>query len=793
MSLLFHQVRVPLRFAAPVLLALLAACSGDTGTDALTPGVGPTGVPNYSGIGIRPQTVAVLAGDTVRLSSWGFLPNGDSLAAPVRWTAEGGTIDSDGLYHAADQEGTYPVVASSPAIGLSDTASISVLPKLAGVRIEPDSVALAPGAVQTLRLIGLRTNGTELVLPANWAATGGGISSEGTYSAGQASGRFQVVATQLVATTPPLADTAVIVIAAPTASLVGLATAPADTAISAGQSVQFGVTGVWSDSSRSIPAVTWSATGGTITPDGLFRAGTQGGGFQVVATASDGRTATAHVTISAPTVTRFTLSPGSATVAAYDSVAFSAAAAWSDGGNHPVTVSYATTGGTITASGIYHAGSATGMFLVIAACSCGRADTANVTVQARAPQPVLTQLAIAPSSVAIAAGGTQQFTVSATWSDGSHSLPLLTFGATGGAVTANGLYTAGSGAGAYRVIAASGAGGPADTATVTVTAAAPTLRQLASARGFQIGTAVRDTAFSKDAAYRQVLSTEYNSIVPEDATDFWPIHPGANQYSFAAADALVSFARANDITIHGHSLVWYSWIPTWVTGGGYTNEQIGAILKDHITTVVGRYRGQIASWDVVNEVIDNQHCCGLQSSFWLDRLGPQYIDSAFVWAHQADPRAKLFLDDYGTEVVNPKSSAVLALAQALKSRGVPIDGVGFQMHILHVFPAPTSAQIQTNFERFAAAGFDIRITEMDVDIPDDGTTAALESQAATYRAVLDACLRVSRCGEFTTWGFSDRFSWVPQQFPGYGRALPFDSNYQPKPAFDSLLARLAAP
>ena len=425
----------------------------------------------------------------------------------------------------------------------------------------------------------------------------------------------------------------------------------------------------------------------------------------------------------------------------------------------------------------------------IVAAVGGLADTATLIVLTG----VLVHVDLAPASATLPPAGTIQFAVSGTWTDGSSTAPAVTYFATGGTITPDGLYTAGTAPGTFAVIAIQQGGTTADTSVVTVTAgSAPTLRLLASARHFAMGAAVRDSAFRNDAQYLQTLVTQYNSIVPEDATDFWPIHPGPSEYAFAAADALVSFAQANGMVIHGHSLSWYAWIPTWITGGGYTNDQLRAILKDHITTVVGRYRGRIVSWDVVNEV-ENVSGTGLRSSFWVDHLGPEYIDSAFVWAHRADPAAKLYLNDYATETINPKSDAVLALAQALKGRGVPIDGVGFQMHILHFWPPPTSAQIQANFARFASAGFDIRITELDVDVADTAGAAALASQGATYRAVLDACLRIPRCIELTTWGFTDRYNWVPQQFPGYGRALPFSSTYQPKPAFDSLVIRLGQP
>lgn len=791
--------RISSRLALLTAAAAILSCEQGVTSDLLTPIGGSGEEPAYLGLSVSPRDQSINVGDSLQLHAWGHMPGGDTIAASVKWVTSGGTINPSGWFNAT-AAGTFQVRAiSQTRRGLEDSVAVTVrlseapIARIVRIDASPDSFAASPGATQAMQVVAQLSDGSQQVVTGQWTATGGTITPSGTFTAGQAPGDFQAIVSVQDANGQLVTDSVRIRIAAPAATLTQLSVTPAQPTAIAGTAIQFAASGSWSDGSSVKPAVTWSASGGSVDAAGLYRAGTIAGHFSVTATAQQGgRAATSQVTIIGLRLTALVLTPKSTTLQAGGSVQFAAATAWNDGLSHPSSLSYSTTGGTITSSGLYRAGGAVGSFLVIVTCTCGPADTAHVTVQGNAaPVPVLQQLILTPSAVSLAPGGTQQFTAAGTWSDGSTAMPAATYSVTGGTMTSDGRYTAGLTPGEFQVIAQQTGGTKADTSTVAINAT--TLRQLASARGFQIGAAVRDTAFSRDAAYRQVLATQYNSIVPEDATDFWPIHPGPNQYSFAAADALVSFAQANGMTIHGHSLVWYSWIPTWVTAGGYSDAQIRDILRDHIMTVVGRYRGKIASWDVANEVIDNQQCCSLQRSFWLDRLGPEYIDSAFVWAHRADPAAKLYLDDYATELINPKSNALLALAVALKSRGVPIDGVGFQSHILHVFPAPTSAQIQANFARFANAGFGIRITEMDVDVSDAGSTTTLASQGATYAAVLDACLRVPRCTELTTWGFTDRFNWVPQQFPGFGRAMPFDANYRPKPAFDSLRVRLGNP
>ena len=328
--------------------------------------------------------------------------------------------------------------------------------------------------------------------------------------------------------------------------------------------------------------------------------------------------------------------------------------------------------------------------------------------------------------------------------------------------------------------------------TVLAAVHPPALRALAAARGFVMGTSVDVNALRLDPQFRQQLAAEYNGVTSEWAMKFGPIHPRMLVYNFTEADRLVAFAKSSDMTVHGHTLVWGEGLPAWVSQGKLTTTQLLAVLHDHITTVVGRYRGSIASWDVVNEVVDDS--VPLRNTLWLQVIGPAYIDSAFVWAHRADPTARLYLNENHAEGITAKSTRLLALVRGLRARGIPIDGVGFQAHLVLSPAPPAAADIQANFSRFAAAGFDIRVSEMDVRVPDTASSAALEQEAELYRAVLDACLRIgTRCTGFTSWGFTDKYSWIPKFYPRYGRALPFDASYQPKPADDSLAARLQQP
>ena len=223
--------------------------------------------------------------------------------------------------------------------------------------------------------------------------------------------------------------------------------------------------------------------------------------------------------------------------------------------------------------------------------------------------------------------------------------------------------------------------------------------------------------------------------------------------------------------------------------GSFTKAEMLQILHDHITAVVTRYKGRIQTWDVVNEAIDDGKW---RDTFWYARIGPEYVDSAFVWAHRADPQAKLFYNDYGIEIVGPKTDTVAALLERLQQRGIPVDGVGLQCHFNMEY-APPSEELLASISFFAARALDIRISEFDVWMRDtDATTPeARAKQAAIYGAMLRACLAIQRCRAFVSWGFTDRYSWVPEVFPDLGSALPFDANYRPKPALEAMLESLS--
>ncbi len=317
------------------------------------------------------------------------------------------------------------------------------------------------------------------------------------------------------------------------------------------------------------------------------------------------------------------------------------------------------------------------------------------------------------------------------------------------------------------------------------------LRQLAQSFGFYMGAAAEPHLLTQDPQYGPMLAGEYNALTPENALKFGPLSPARGVYNFQPADALVAFAGLNGMRVRGHTLVWHEQLPAWFVQGRFSRDELLVLLENHIKTVVGRYRGRIAAWDVVNEALD--FLGTLRFTPWLTGIGPEYIELAFRWAHEADPNALLFYNDYDIEGRSLKSQAAYNLVKGLVERGVPIHGVGFQMHVgLH--RAPNIADVRANMDRLAALGLKVEITEMDVTTwAGTGTLdERLQAQAEIYRQVLELCVTHPACIGFTTWGFTDRYTWIPRHTGHPDVPLPLDTNYLAKPAYQALSDVLAA-
>lgn len=313
------------------------------------------------------------------------------------------------------------------------------------------------------------------------------------------------------------------------------------------------------------------------------------------------------------------------------------------------------------------------------------------------------------------------------------------------------------------------------------------LRQLAQSRNLSIGAAVAVAPLRSDAKYQATLKREFNMLTPENALKIANVHPSRTRYDFSDADAVVNFATANGMQVRGHTLVYGKYLPDWLDKGQFSRDEMLNILHEYIQTIVGRYKGRIAVWDVVNEAVDDNGA--LRDTVFLRTIGPDYITYAFQWAHEADPQAQLFYNDFGGEDLGQKSNAIYALLQDLIKRGVPINGVGLQMHLSLTKPLNMS-DVAANINRLGALGLQVHITELDVETKGSpgSTQDHLQAQATVYREVTAACLHSSACKAIVTWGFTDQFTWLTGDIP-----LPFDKTYQPKPAYYALEQALMQP
>ncbi|KAH9828201.1 putative endo-1,4-beta-xylanase [Teratosphaeria destructans] len=303
------------------------------------------------------------------------------------------------------------------------------------------------------------------------------------------------------------------------------------------------------------------------------------------------------------------------------------------------------------------------------------------------------------------------------------------------------------------------------------------------------GTATDNPEFSNTSYTQQLQNTlDFGQITPGNSMKWDATEPERNTFSFAAGDVIADLAKANGQKLRCHVLVWYNQLPSWVSGGGFDNDTLIEILENHIMNEVSHYRGQCYSWDVVNEAISDNGDGSYRSNVFYETIGEAYIPIAFAAAAAADPDAKLYYNDYNIEHPGPKATAALNIVQMVQAYGAKIDGVGLQSHFIVGNTPSTSTQVSA-MQAFTALGVEVAITELDIRTTIPATSAAQTQQAIDYATTIAACMQVERCVGVTIWDWTDKYSWVPSTFPGYGAALPWDEELRKKDdVYDAILS-----
>ncbi|MEO5890009.1 MAG: endo-1,4-beta-xylanase [Ferruginibacter sp.] len=317
---------------------------------------------------------------------------------------------------------------------------------------------------------------------------------------------------------------------------------------------------------------------------------------------------------------------------------------------------------------------------------------------------------------------------------------------------------------------------------------------------FTMGVAVSPRSLKTGEA--DLVVQQFGSMTPENAMKMGPIHPKENEYNWRDADSIAAFAKRNQLKLRGHTLCWHNQTPDWLfkdsAGKQVSKEVLLQRLKDHITTVVKRYKGIVYAWDVVNEAISDSKDEYLRNSLWYQICGEDYIAKAFQYAHEADPDALLFYNDYN-EISPVKREKIYRLVKSLKDAGIPIHGIGLQGH--WAINEPTHSQLDSTIRRFTELGLKIQLTELDISVypkehnarekkPEDANTIFTPGKEQQQIDIYKMCFEIFRkyreyISAITFWNISDRNSWL-DNFPVRGRKdypLLFDAALKPKKAF----------
>lgn len=310
-----------------------------------------------------------------------------------------------------------------------------------------------------------------------------------------------------------------------------------------------------------------------------------------------------------------------------------------------------------------------------------------------------------------------------------------------------------------------------------------TTRQKADSANLTYGVAIQ-AGDILDPEAKKFIAKNFNLIVPENTMKWANLRPTKKFWNWSDLDHMVEFAEENRIAMKGHTFVWHQQNPPYVSGL-QTREEALPLLVEQITEVMTRYKGRIREYDVANEVLNDDGT--MRKTVWMRSIGPDYIDIAFKTARAADPDAKLILNDYSNEYAGTaKGDAFYELAKSMVERGIPLDGVGLQLHMMAENPLDRSA-LERNIARFRELGLTVSFTEIDVRIALPVTPEKEAAQAEFYVGLMETAKRSEGAGSFILWGWRDSKSWIPGTFGGYGSAHPFDVKGVEKPFYKQMI------
>lgn len=319
-------------------------------------------------------------------------------------------------------------------------------------------------------------------------------------------------------------------------------------------------------------------------------------------------------------------------------------------------------------------------------------------------------------------------------------------------------------------------------------------KALSNCVDFYCGTVVDLNRVNNNINYSNIVKTQFNSITAENIMKPEFIHPSENTFDFYPADQLANFCVTNSKRLHGHTLIWHQQLPSWMVNYQGSSKDWEKMMKDHIFQIVRHFKGKVNSWDVINEAFNDDGT--LRNTIWKKNIGVSYIEKAFQFAHEADPNASLFYNDYSLAINPIKREAVLSFLNNLKAKGIPIDGIGMQMHIFNGFPE--DIEISKAINDIWQEGYLVHISELDISINPlsqdmhRAQQTALTKQAEKYLYIFksfDLIPDKYKHG-ITIWGVGDNDSWIRYYYNRDDYPLLFDDNYFPKPAFCKLITEL---